>query len=173
MVAVLVTAAVVLVPARVIADAAHDVPSVFFVSKSENRNQVHYAVRLDDRCAPIGPAPVLPYWRMLERDAHATEPLLVREVPAYGIAEQSILSKGERGGVVRVVLRALPSRPLLVTTFPSGGSCAATASLVIAGAPATLISLYVQLRWPWGVDYILLNGRALGDGHAVAERIAP
>jgi hypothetical protein len=168
-----IAATAAFVPAPVAADAAHDVSSVFFVSKSENRNQVHYAARLDDQCAPIGPAPLLPYWRMLEHDAHATEPLLVREVPAYGIAEQSIVSRGDRGGVVRVVLRALPSRPLLVTTFPSGEACAATASLVIGGTPATLTSLHVQLKWPWGVDYILVSGRALSDGHAVSERIVP
>ncbi|HEX8795028.1 MAG TPA: DUF4833 domain-containing protein [Polyangiaceae bacterium] len=154
-------------------DSAHDVPSAFYVSKSENRNQVHYAVRLDDQCAPAGAAPVLPYWRMLERDARATEPLLSREVPAYGIAEQSVVSRGERGGVVRVVLRALPSRSLLLTTFASGQGCAASASLVIGGTPATLTSIHVQLRWPWGVDYLLLSGRALSDGHAVSERIAP
>lgn len=154
-------------------DATHDVPSAFYVSKSENRNQVHYAVRLDDRCVPANAAPVQPYWRMLERDAHATEPLLSREVPAYGIAEQSIVSRGERGGVVRVVLRALPSRPLLLTTFASGQGCAASASLVIAGTPATLERIHVQLKWPWGVDYLLLSGHALSDGHAVNERIVP
>lgn len=108
-------AAAALVSEPAAGDPAHDVASAFYVSKSENRNQVHYAVRLDEQCAPAAAAPVLPYWRMLERDAHATEPLLQREVPAYGIAEQSVVSRGERGGVVRVVLRALPSRPLLVS----------------------------------------------------------
>lgn len=168
-----IVAAAALVSTPSAGDATHDVASAFYVSKSENRNQVHYAVRLDDTCAPVGPSPVLPYWRMLERDAHATEPLLQREVPAYGIAEQSIVSRGDRGGVVRVVLRALPSRPLLLTTFQSGQGCAASASLVIAGTPATLTSIHVQLKWPWGVDHLLLSGRALSDGHAVTERIVP
>jgi hypothetical protein len=168
-----VVAGVGLVSTRAAGDATHDVPSAFYVSKSENRNQVHYAVRLDDQCAPATAAPVHPYWRMLERDAHATEPLLSREVPAYGIAEQSIVSRGERGGVVRVVLRALPSRPLLLTTFASGQTCAASASLVIGGTPATLTSIHVQLKWPWGVDYLLLTGRALNDGHVVSEHLVP
>jgi len=168
-----IVAAAGLVSTRAGGDATHDVSSAFYVSKSENRNQVHYAVRLDDRCAPAAAAPVLPYWRMLEHDAHATEPLLSREVPAYGIAEQSIVSRGERGGVVRVVLRALPTRPLLLTTFASGQSCAASASLVIGGTPATLTNIHVQLKWPWGVDYLLVSGRALSDGHPVSERIVP
>jgi hypothetical protein len=168
-----IVAAVGLVSTRAGGDATHDVPSAFYVSKSENRNQVHYAVRLDDQCSPASAAPVQPYWRMLEHDAHATEPLLSREVPAYGIAQQSIVSRGERGGVVRVVLRALPSRPLLLTTFASGQTCAASASLVIAGTPATLTNIHAQLKWPWGVDYLLVSGRALSDGHAVSERIVP
>jgi hypothetical protein len=169
--AIVAAAAVVSKPAG--GDATHDALSAFYVSKSENRNQVHYAVHLDDRCAPASAAPVRPYWRMLEHDAHATEPLLSREVPAYGIAEQSIVSRGERGGVVRVVLRALPSRPLLLTTFASGQACAASASLVIGGTPATLERIHVQLKWPWGVDHLLLSGRALSDGHAVSERVVP
>ncbi len=156
--------------------AAGDAPydAVFLISKSENRNQVHYALHLDDRCAPVGPSPVQPYWRMLERGAHETEPLLKREVPAYGIREQSVIDRGERGGVVQVVLRALPSRPLLVTSFARRDGCGATAFMVIDGSPATLSSIHVQLRWPFGVDYLLVRGRGLGDGqHPVTERIAP
>jgi hypothetical protein len=159
--------------ARAAGDGGREVASVFFVSKSENKNQVHYAVRLDDRCAPAGSAPVTPYWRMLERDATATEPLLSREVPAYGIAEQTVVSRGERGGVVRLVLKALPSRPILVTTFARGDECVATASLAIAGVPATLTDIHAQLRWPFGVAYLQVSGRALSDGRAVSERIVP
>ena len=41
--------------------------SVFFVAKSENRNEVHYGFALDAACSPAGPAPVFAYWRMRER----------------------------------------------------------------------------------------------------------
>ncbi len=40
---------------------------VFSIAKSENKNQVQYVVRLDAHCAPVGPAPVFAYWRMLEK----------------------------------------------------------------------------------------------------------
>jgi hypothetical protein len=153
--------------------AGRDVPSVFFISKSENKNQVHYGVRLDERCAPAGASPVYAYWRMLERDAHAVEPLLDREAPAYGIGEQRVVSRGEHGGGVRVTLRALPSRPILVTSFANGQACSATASLVIDRAAATLTSIHAQLRWPFGVDHLLVRGRALGDGRALSEKITP
>jgi hypothetical protein len=155
------------------ANGPEDVRSVFFVSKSENKNQVHYGVHLDERCAPAGDTPVFAYWRMFERGAHAVEALLDRELAAYGLLEQHVLSRGERGGVVRVVLRALPSRPVLVTTFVRSDTCAATASLVIDGTPATLASIHAKLRWPFGVDHLLLSGRALSDGRAVTEKISP
>jgi hypothetical protein len=31
---------------------------LFSISKSENRNQVQYAVRVDDRCQPLAQSPV-------------------------------------------------------------------------------------------------------------------
>jgi hypothetical protein len=49
--------------------------SAMIIRKSSNRNQVWYAVAVDDRCAPEGPAPVHPYWRLLEQGPGATEPL--------------------------------------------------------------------------------------------------
>ena len=56
------------------------VPSAFFVSKSANANQVHYSVDVDETCAPRGPTPVRPYWRMLEKSPNASEPLLTSQL---------------------------------------------------------------------------------------------
>jgi hypothetical protein len=61
----------------------------------------------------------------------------------------------------------------MVTSFARDDGCTATASLVIAGVPAVLTSIHAQLRWPFGVEYLLLSGRAVSDGRAVAEKIAP
>src|SRR5580658_1302022 len=58
---------------------------LFSISKSENKNQVLFEVRLDTRCRPIGDAPVVSYWRMLERSTESVEPLLSVEGRAYGI----------------------------------------------------------------------------------------
>src|ERR1700733_7408049 len=88
---------------------AHDAPQVFSIAKSENKNRVAYALRLDERCAPVGAAPLAPYWRMLEKGPTVTEPLLPREEQAYGIAAQSV-----KAGVVRVTLRALEGREIAV-----------------------------------------------------------
>ncbi len=146
--------------------------SVFFVAKSENRNQVHYGVRVDASCAPVGAEPVYAYWRMLEQGPAATEPLLAREVGAYGFAEQRVIESGPAGGRVLVRLRALPGRPIELVTSRRGDGCVATARAAIGGQPAWLGHVYVQLRWPFGVDHLELWGRALADGHPLAERVS-
>jgi hypothetical protein len=150
-----------------------DVSSVFLVAKSENKNQVHYGVHLDASCAPAGAAPVFAYWRMLEHGPLATEPLLDREVGAYGVAEQQVVERGPDGGRLTLRLRALPARPITVATRARGEACEATATMVIGGAPASLRSVYAQLRWPFGVDHLVLSGRSLADGRVVEERIVP
>lgn len=153
-----------------------------FVAKSENRNQVHYGVRLDETCAPTGRSPVFAYWRMLERGPLATEPLLSLEQPAYGVAGQRVLARGASGGQVEVQLNALRARTILVASSPRGQSeqagqpgerCAAAATTTIGGAPAALTSVYAKLGWPFGVAYLTLSGRTLADGRAIRERIVP
>src|ERR1700722_1857962 len=81
--------------------------AVFSIAKSENKNQVQYVIRVDDHCAPVGPAPVSAYWRMLEKGPAETAPILAREVRAYGLASQAVVGKDASGGQTRVVLTAL------------------------------------------------------------------
>jgi hypothetical protein len=66
-----------------------ELPSAIVIAKSSNRNEVHYAVRVDDACAPYGPAPVRPYWRMLERGPKATEALRENELRVLGLQYQA------------------------------------------------------------------------------------
>jgi hypothetical protein len=165
--------AVVSVVAVARSDGGGVVSSAFFVAKSENRNQVHYGVHVDSACRPVGAAPVFAYWRMLEHGPTATEPLLSREVPAYGLADQRVVEVGTDGGHATVRLRALGNRAVDVATSSREGVCVAAATTTIAGQPAALASVYAQLKWPFGVDYLLLSGRALSDGHPVRERLEP
>ena len=117
---------------------------MFFVAKSENRNQVHYGISLDGSCAPRGEAPVFAYWRMLERGPLASEPLLAREVPAYGFAEQRVLVRDDRGGRVRITLEsATPKRPIVFETARRGDACVAMARATIGGSPAWLKSVFL------------------------------
>ncbi len=148
-----------------------DVP-LFTISKSENRNQVQYVVRVDEHCVPVNEAPAWAYWRMVELGPTRTEPLLAREQRAYGLAGQWVLERGAEGGRVRIVLRAVPSRPIEVETRRSpAGTCVATSTMVIAGAPAHLFGVYARLRWPVGVDYLDIQGWSLDGTRVVTERV--
>ena len=40
-----------------------DVETVFFVTKSSDRNRVDYGIRLSERCAPVNDDAMFPYWR--------------------------------------------------------------------------------------------------------------
>lgn len=172
-----------LVAARVLAAApageqpAPTVPretaTVFFVSKSENRNQVHYVVRVDAGCVPSGAAPVRAFWRDYERGPTATSPLLDHEQRAYGIARQRVVLRGPNGGEISMALRALPTRELTVRVGKApSGACTALAYTAIAGEPARLYFVHVVLR-ALGVGSIVLSGWASDDGRAVREVLRP
>jgi hypothetical protein len=153
--------------------APSDVASVLFVGKSENKNQVHYGIHLDSRCAPAGDRPVFAYWRMLERGPSTTEPLLAREERAYGLSSQAVLSRGPEGGSVRVTLFAVPARPVLFESRAEATGCVASAVTTVGGESALLSSVFVQLRWPFGLASLTLFGRRLDDGRPVREKLRP
>ncbi len=159
-----VFAACVLFPCSARADGT--LTSVLFVSKSENKNQVHYGVHLDDTCAFTSSAPVFAYWRMLEKGPTVTEPLLPREQRGYGIAQQDIVN----GGTVRLTLRALPKRPILIhVSRAPDGTCVARTEAVVAGVLVRLFNVHVALGF-MRVDHLLLSGWA-ATGQIVRERL--
>jgi hypothetical protein len=144
--------------------------SVFLVAKSENRNQVHYAVRVDDACNVIGTAPLYGYWRMLENKGEI-EPILSREVRAYGLDPVQRIEKAGDATTIYARMNAIPDRVLRVTVTRTAGRCEARAATSIAGTDAQLRLIYIRLSWPFGVDYILLRGSRLTDGHSIEEKI--
>jgi len=144
---------------------------LFTISKSENKNQVQFALHVDEHCAPVGDAPVHAYWRMLEKGPSDVEPLLLHELPAYGIASQTIVSKGKTESAMTIVLRALPGRRLDIHTFTTPNGCAARAETIITGHQAVLYNAHATLRWPFGIDNILITGRSLADDTLVRETV--
>ena len=148
------------------ASVTSEISSALAIAKSSNKNQVHYAVQVDDACAPVGASPVRPYWRMLEKSPDATEPLGGMEQRAFGIARQDV-----SGDDVRIALRALPARPITIHTIrASDGKCTSTATATINGAPARVDNIYVKTKL-FGVDYVQLTGIAQ-DGSVVRERLS-
>jgi hypothetical protein len=147
-----------------------DVKSVFYIAKSQNRNQVHYGIRLDRECSPIGKRPLFAYWKMFEKNGDL-EPLLATEAPAYGLDDSQEIVNTTDASRIRARLRAFRDRPVLVTVTRQGDQCVAEASTTIAGANAKLDSMYVKLRWPFGIDYVLVRGARIPDGRWLQERI--
>jgi hypothetical protein len=142
----------------------YDVPSVFYIARSSNKNQVHYGVRVDAACNVVGERPVYAYWRMLENRGEL-EPILGIEGPAYGLDDQQAIQRGLGVTTVRVRLRAFPERPITVTVGKTERGCEAFATTGISGTDARLQSIYVKVKWPFGVDYVLVRGAAKDGRH--------
>jgi hypothetical protein len=147
------------------------VTSIFHIAKSENRNQVHYAVSVDERCRPRGNAPLRGYWRELEEGPDVIEALKEHQHRAYGLTKPTAITFGDYGGDIRISLRALPERTLLITTFREGDGCRARAFTRIDGQPALLTSIYVEIGFLYSVDHIILHGLRVADGTPIQERI--
>jgi hypothetical protein len=150
---------------------AAPVQSVFHIEKSENRNQVHYAVRVDAACHPQGAKPVVGYWRNLEEGPRAVSALLEHEQVAYGLTEPRYVRSTPEGGQIRISLRGFPARPLNIYTFRQGVACAARAVTTIQNQAAALTSIYVKIGFLFSVDYAILRGLRLVDGAAVQEKM--
>ena len=149
-----------------VARADQTISSVVFVTKSENKNQVHYGLRLTDACGFASGAPIYAYWKMLEKGANVTEPLLGREQRAYGIARQEV-----SGDVVTLVLRGVPARPIKIRVARGeDGKCTATAETTIAGVLAKIFNVHIALGF-LHVDHLLLTGWNAA-GQVVRERLS-
>ena len=145
--------------------------SVFHISKSENHNEVHYAVRVDSKCHPVGPQPLFGYWRDFEKGPRAVSPLLSHELPAYGLMPVRSIEQSDAGGKVRVSLRAFPERLLTVEIQRAGASCAARAVTTLQKQPAALNSIFVQIGFLFSVEYAIARGARLPDGSALQEKL--
>lgn len=137
---------------------AQEYTSIFYISKSDNGNQVHYGIRLAPDCSPQGSNPVYPYWKLENKK---TENLLEMEQPAFGIASQSV-----SGNQVILEINGLKNnginRLITVKTFRApNNTCQARAFIKINQTPNPLSRIHVTLasivRVP-GID-IALGGK--------------
>lgn len=142
--------------------------STFFISRSENRNQVHYGVRVGEDCRPVGTSPVYAYWRMLEKGDSETEPLLGIEGPVYGVEDAQQVESTPEGWRVRVKLRSFPERQIEISVTHENGACATRTWTTVGGTASQLNYIYVKTSWPFSVDYIRINGVG-PDGHVTNE----
>jgi hypothetical protein len=151
----------------------NDVPTVFFISKSDDQNRVDYGMRLDGRCAPVNDDAVFPYWREFEKAPPVrTHGLGMFEYVAYGMAEQRTVRRDTSGGEQRMRLKQLDRKITVTTRRGEGGRCASVAHATIGGVSGAILnSVYVKLGGPLSVDYIDVHGTNPDSGAAVTERI--
>jgi hypothetical protein len=153
---------------------ASDIPTVFYISKSDDHNRVDYGMRLNDKCAVANNDAVFPYWREFEHAPPVrTHSLGIFEYFGYGISEQRLVHAGKPDAAYQVRLKQFKKRPVWITTKrDTDGHCHALARCEIAGIQfAELLSIYVKLAGPLSVEYIIVKGRNRETGKLVEERI--
>jgi len=154
-----------------------DVATVFWISKSDDKNRVDYGIRLDSRCAPVKDDAVFQYWRQFEPPGDGTQTHLLgtMEYIPYGISKQRSLRKTPVGGIHVMKLRQFDKTPIaILTKKEAGGNCSARARAVINGKESEISYIHVQLikagLFP-SVDYVDVHGKDLETGADLTERI--
>ena len=152
---------------------ANDLETLFFISKSDDRNRVDYGMRLDSHCAPYGEEPVFPYWRDLEPPPPVrTRSLSFFAKLGYGISTQRVVQRTSAGGETRIKLRQVGRVISITTNRAANGRCSALVRTTIASAgSAELTSIFVKLAGPLSVTYIDIKGKDLATGKPVEERL--
>ena len=153
-----------------------DVPTVFYISKSDDHNRVDYGIHLDDHCVATTDDAVFPYWREFEKSPPVrVHSLGMFEYIAYGISEQRTIRKTPEGAVYLVRLRQFDKMPIgIITRKETDGHCTTHARSQINGRESELTYVYVKLRAGGltpNVEYVDVHGRDLETSQEVSERI--
>lgn len=151
---------------------AHDVATVFYIAKSENNVQVHYGVRLDEACRPVGSSPVFAYWsrqRAAGRQAARLDGMARR---LYGVSEKQNVQVKSTGGRVQMHVRALERVAVDIEIEKTPSGCAAVPTTKIGAERAQLESAFLKIgRFGMSVDYVDVIGSRLANGARVVQRI--
>lgn len=151
---------------------ANDIPTAFFISKSDDKNRVDYGLRLDASCVPVNDDALFPYWREFEKSPPVrTHGLGMLEYVPYGVSSQKLTKKLSNGAEYTVELKQFSRGILIVTKKESDGKCSATSYAKINGKTAQFVSVFAKLAGAMSVDYIDIFGKALDTNADVTERI--
>jgi len=154
-----------------------DVPTVFYISKSDDKNRVDYGIRLDQRCAPVRDEAVFQYWRHFEPPENGTKTHMLGtfEYIPYGISEQRSLHKTQTGGVHIMKLRQFAGTPIaIITKKEADGKCTSQARAMINGKESELSYIYVKLGKGGlvpSVEYVDVHGKDLETGAEIVARM--
>jgi hypothetical protein len=150
---------------------ANDVPTVFFINKSDGSNRVEYGIHLDATCSAPNDEAVVPYWRVFEPPPMRTKALGMFAQMGYGISAQRAVKRGPTGGDYALRLKQVGRTIGIATHRGDNGRCLAIARTTIGGVNAQLTSIYVKLSGPLAVEYIEVKGRDFRTGKVLIERV--
>jgi hypothetical protein len=150
----------------------NDVHSVFHVAKSENQNQVHYGLRLDASCRPLGKRPVFAYWKRHRTTGQVDAPLEGLGRRFYGASDEQKVQVGTTGGRVQMHVKALDRVLVDIAITKTANGCMALPTTTINGERAHLSRAYLQLgRFGMTVKYVDVMGTRPRDGARVVQRL--
>jgi hypothetical protein len=150
----------------------YDVRTLFGIGKNTDRNEVQYGIRLDKDCLPVGEEPIYAYWRQYEKGPEVTADLNWLDKTGYGIKDQRVAERSAAGSKVLMRLRATSDRTIAVLVRKEGSACVAEPVAFIAGTPARLSHIHVQLSGPLSIDWIDIRGVGK-DNKPIVERAKP
>jgi hypothetical protein len=150
-----------------------DVTTVFYISKSDDKNRVDYGIHMDERCAAPNDDAIFLYWREFE---HAPPvkliPLSSLDWIPYGLSEQRAVRKMRDGGIYFMKLKQFDKTPIyIITKKGADGKCTAQARSIINEKEAELTYIYVKLKGPMSVDYLDVHGKDLETGAEITQRM--
>ena len=121
---------------------ANNLNSIFLISKSDNQNQVHYGVKTNPDCSLKTSQPVNPYWILANG---RIEDLETFEVPAFGIANQSV-----SGNQVVMEINSLKTRKIakpitIQSTRTANQGCQISAYTTINGKKTQFTRVHIDL----------------------------
>lgn len=163
----LVLSAVILTSIVVPAYAKNSRP-LFVIERSTNKNVVQYDAQLTREGSLDPKEPVVAYWVMLANGGHREELTFLERQLGYGFTIQPDPS----GRGYQMILAGDKERGIRV----SQESGKVTAETMIAGRPALLEKLYIDLTDGFGLpkpNYIELFGRDPKSGDDRYEKIVP
>lgn len=150
----------------------NDIETLFYISKSDDKNRVDYGLRLDANCQPVGDDPVFPYWREFENAPPVkTHSLKFFEYAGYGVVGLKV-AKNEGGADITLKLKPLSREIVISTGKGPDGKCRAVVRTTIADVQgAELKSAYLKLKFGWTVEYADVFGKHPVTGADLTERL--
>jgi hypothetical protein len=151
----------------------HDVRTVFFIEKSDDRNRVDYGIHLDARCQPVGNEPVYAYWHRFEPNEPVYGDLNIFDRQIYAITSQSVRTRSESGTWTEMRLAAFPRMRVLILTQRTEAGCVARAQIPVNDRPAFVDRVSVLLSGPNMVESVTFHGVDTQTSAPVSQRRRP